>query len=128
MTTKVYTELVFLFRRNGAPWLMRFNSHKPITLNKVLKYFKHIGEPIDEDDDEITFLGPDVEEIVTLDHKIEKYYQPEFNGYGKIIGHEQDTCYSFQVWHKKKNLLKKFPNCKPVEYSGNDIEDPTFVD
>lgn len=60
----------------------------------------------------------------------DKYYQPEFNSMGDVIGYEEKggVCHSFQVWHKKQNLLKDLPLCNPIEYSGNDIEEPTFMD
>lgn len=127
MTTKVYTELVLITHEYDAPVLRRFNSHRPLTEKRVSNYFEHIGQPVDED--QIWLLGADVEEIVTLDQKkAEHYYQPKFDDHGNVVGHEYDTCWSFQVWHKKKNLLKEFPNCKPIRYSGNDIEDHTFED
>lgn len=56
------------------------------------------------------------------------YYQPKFDGKGDIAGHKGEHIYSFQVWRKKKNLIKEYPNCKPLRYSGNDIEEPTFMD
>lgn len=58
------------------------------------------------------------------------YYQPKIDNEGNIAGHENwpAKLYSFQVWRKKENLLRDYPNCTPIKYSGNDIEDPTFED
>lgn len=56
------------------------------------------------------------------------YFQPEFDEKGNVKGHESEMLYSFNVWHKKENLLKEFPKCNPIEYNGDDIEEPTFMD
>lgn len=57
-----------------------------------------------------------------------KYYQPEFDVNGVIKGHENETCFSFQVWKSKDNLLKALPNCVPLAFKEGDIEEPTFMD
>ena len=57
-----------------------------------------------------------------------KYFQPEFTEDGAIKGHEDDAIFSFEVWRKKENLLKDYPNCTPIEYINGDIENPNFVD
>lgn len=57
-----------------------------------------------------------------------KYYQPEFDESGDIKGHSGSYIPSFVVWGKKENLLQQYPNCTPIEYSGDDIEGPTFAD
>ncbi len=57
-----------------------------------------------------------------------RYYQPE-EKYLSLAGHS-----SFAVWHRKENLLEEmqrmFPGqvVKINEYSGDDIEDPCFMD
>jgi hypothetical protein len=56
------------------------------------------------------------------------YFQPIINVDGNITGHEDSQIFSFEVWHNKENLLLEFPNCKPVKYSGDDIEEPTYRD
>lgn len=61
--------------------------------------------------------------------KSKKVYQPAFNDNGKVIGHENEEApYSFQVWRKKKNLLKQYPNCIPEKYDADGIEEPTYMD
>lgn len=57
-----------------------------------------------------------------------KIYQPEFTDAGNIKGHETESIWSFQVWRSRENLLKEYPNCTPVEYDEDDIEEPTFMD
>jgi hypothetical protein len=56
------------------------------------------------------------------------YYQPKIDENGCIVGHENDSIFSFEVYRSKENLMQDFPNCTPIEYSGDDIEDYTFVD
>lgn len=56
------------------------------------------------------------------------YYQPEIEMNGDIKGHPGISIASFEVWSDKKNLLTEFPNCIPIKYSGDDIEEPTFRD
>lgn len=57
------------------------------------------------------------------------YYQPEFEkNSDRIKGHPKAEVFSFQVWRKKSNLLKAYPNCVPLKYSEGDIEEPTFMD
>jgi hypothetical protein len=56
-------------------------------------------------------------------------WQPEFDDNAKVVGHEnEDSPFSFEVWHQKKNLLKVYPNCNPEEYDLDGIEEPTFMD
>lgn len=52
----------------------------------------------------------------------EPYYQPEMKEEDEI------GLPSFCVYHKKENAQKAFPDVKILEYSGDDIENPTFVD
>jgi len=59
---------------------------------------------------------------------VEKFYQPQINDEGTIVGHEDEEIFSFEVWSSKENLLKQFPNCVVIEYTFDDIEDPAFVD
>lgn len=58
----------------------------------------------------------------------EKFYQPEINMEGTIVGHEDEEIFSFEVWASKDELLKQFPNCIVNEYTLDDIENPAFVD
>lgn len=60
--------------------------------------------------------------------KARVYYQPKFDDKGDIDGHPGEYCFSFEVWLKKEALLKDYPNCTPIEYSGDDIESPVFID
>jgi len=59
---------------------------------------------------------------------VEKFYQPQINDEGTIVGHEDEEIFSFEVWASKEELLKQFPNCIVNEYTFDDIEDPAFVD
>lgn len=59
---------------------------------------------------------------------IEKFYQPQINDEGTIVGHEDEEIFSFEVWASKEELLKQFPNCIVNVYTFEDIENPTFVD
>lgn len=59
---------------------------------------------------------------------IEKFYQPQINDEGAIVGHEDVEIFSFEVWASKEELLKQFPNCIVNVYTFEDIEDPAFVD
>ena len=56
------------------------------------------------------------------------YYQPEIDENGAVKGHVGQIISSFIVWRDKDNLMKDFPNCTPIEYSGDDIEDVTYWD
>lgn len=59
----------------------------------------------------------------------DKVWQPEFDDEGRAIGYDLNSSpHSFQVWRKKENLLQDFPNCIPVEYDEDGIEEPTFMD
>jgi hypothetical protein len=59
---------------------------------------------------------------------VEKFYQPQINDEGTIVGHEDEEIFSFEVWASKEKLLEQFPNCIVIEYTFEDIEDPAFVD
>lgn len=55
------------------------------------------------------------------------YYQPELDRNMRIVGHTTHIP-SFLVWRNKENLLESYPNCIPIEYKGNDIKNPTYMD
>lgn len=57
------------------------------------------------------------------DKRLVKYYQPvlQDSEWGILL------C-SFQVYYNKTKLEKDFPGREIKEYSGDDIENPTFVD
>ena len=60
--------------------------------------------------------------------QITKIWQPEFDSSGKIIGHElEDGLFSFEVYSSKEKLLEDFPNCIPVEYDEDGIEEYTLI-
>jgi hypothetical protein len=61
-------------------------------------------------------------------HLPERFYQPQINDEGTIVGHEDEEIFSFEVWASKEELLKQFPNCIVIEYTLEDIEEPQFVD
>ena len=56
------------------------------------------------------------------------YYQPEFKNGTPPINTNGQELYSFEVYRSKEECEKDFPNYKIISYSGNDIEEPTFVD
>ncbi len=49
----------------------------------------------------------------------EIYYQPEDT---------KEEIFSFEVYHSLKNAQKDFPDQKIIRYSGDDIEDPSYID
>jgi hypothetical protein len=57
-----------------------------------------------------------------------KYYQPKFGPKGEPPFYEGVELYSFEVYKSKAECEKDFPNHEILEFSGDDIEDPTFVD
>lgn len=97
----------------------------------ILREFSLKSAEVIEEHMMVNFSDDEINNMVEAPKEPKKpliYYQPEFNDEGNIIGHEHDTCYSFQVWYHKENLLKAFPNCTPVQYKDDDIEDPVFED
>jgi hypothetical protein len=52
------------------------------------------------------------------------YYQPELS----VTEWESGKLASFQVYRDWLNAKKDYPNHNIIMYSGNDIEQPTFVD
>jgi hypothetical protein len=56
------------------------------------------------------------------------YYQPEFVNGNPPINKNGVELFSFEVYRSKEECKKDFPNHKIMAYSGNDIEEPTFVD
>ncbi len=52
------------------------------------------------------------------------YYQPELTEQQML----QTDFYSFQVYHKRENAVRDYPNAVIKEYSADDIEEPMFVD
>jgi hypothetical protein len=56
------------------------------------------------------------------------YYQPELDDLGDVMGHPGETIFSFEVWENKEKLMELYPNCNPIEYHGDDIEDVQFMD
>lgn len=59
-----------------------------------------------------------------IDVRSEIYYQPKLSD----KEWEQGDLYSFEVFKSKEKAKKLFPNKEIIEYKGNDIENPTFVD
>ena len=70
-------------------------------------------------------FGECQEQTNIIDSEDFRVWQPEFDENGNIMGHEQDlgSLFSFEVYSSKEKLLEDFPNCKPIEYKYNDIED-----
>ena len=60
--------------------------------------------------------------------KDDVYYQPEINEKGEMKGYPGKSIPSFLVWASEDNLIKDYPRCTPIKYSGFDIEDPTYMD
>jgi hypothetical protein len=59
--------------------------------------------------------------IGTLNYDI--YYQPDFED-----PNFDESLFSFEVYSNRENAEADFPNVKILEYSGDDIEDKSFVD
>jgi len=76
----------------------------------------------------------DTEEVIDIDldgdnfSADEVYYQPEFKDGTPPISEAGHELYSFEVYRDKDKCQKDFPDSKVITYSGDDIEDPTFVD
>ena len=56
------------------------------------------------------------------------YYQPEFKDGNPPISKSGNEPYSFEVYKSRDKCQEEFPDCQIITYSGDDIEDPTFVD
>jgi len=56
------------------------------------------------------------------------YYQPEFKNGLPPKTHDGIELYSFEVYRSKEKAQKDFPNHEILTYTGDDIEEPTFVD
>jgi leucyl aminopeptidase (aminopeptidase T) len=63
------------------------------------------------------------EVLAELNKHTDKYYQPSFDDLTKVEG-----LHSFEVFASKEVAQKAFPGVEILEYTGNDIEEPTFVD
>jgi hypothetical protein len=59
---------------------------------------------------------------------LDLYFQPEFDKNGNVGGHPDVSIPSFLVWRNKEILKRRFPNCTILEYSGEDIKEPSFAD
>lgn len=70
----------------------------------------------------------DDEEVPCGDVFSDVYFQPELDESGDIKGHPGETIFSFEVWQSKDKLMELYPNCNPIEYHGDDIEDAQFMD
>jgi len=64
----------------------------------------------------------------TFNEEVETFYQPETNEEGMIKGHEEEQCFSVEVWKSKELLMQTYPNCIPLTLTREDIENPCFVD
>ncbi len=60
--------------------------------------------------------------------EVETFYQPETNEEGMIVGHEDEQCFSIEVWKSKELLMQTYPNCKPLELTREYVENPCFID
>ena len=89
------------------------NYQKKLDNNELMDNLEYI-----DDDTEMPF-GDGIGDV---------YYQPEFEDDKLPISVDGKELYSFEVYLKKENAEKDFPNSKIIEYSGGDIENPTFVD
>lgn len=91
---------------------------------------RELGDNLEsiEDDEECPFGTFDDDGDETPESTVDNYFQPELDDKGDILGHPGETIFSFEVWASKDELMKDFPNCTPIAYSGDDIENPQFVD
>lgn len=53
-----------------------------------------------------------------------KYYQPDMNH----PNFKRKSFFSFEVYLKRENAVKDFPNVPILEYENEDIMFPTFID
>lgn len=90
---------------------------------------RELGDNLEsiEDDEEMPY-DEDYDGDETPESTVDNYYQPELDDKGDILGHPGETIFSFEVWASKDELMKDFPKCTPITYSGDDIENPQFVD
>lgn len=64
----------------------------------------------------------------SLDIENMRFWRPAIDKDGKIVGHENEIPpYGFWVWTNVSKLLKLYPNCLPVPYTGSTIKDPYIV-
>ena len=103
-------------------------SEEEMTDSAIAEAYKGIQDKINNRElgDNMTELEEDTE-IPFGKAFLDRYFQPDMSS-GYVHGHPGKTIPSFQVWKNKKNLMKAYPKCTPIEYSGDDIEDPTFMD
>ncbi len=59
------------------------------------------------------------------DQKNTIYYQPELPD--ELWGTNKGI-YSFEVYRSKKKCKEDFPKYNVIEYSGDEIEEPTYID
>lgn len=74
------------------------------------------------------FHGLDQDNWDTVHDNSNVYYQPEFVNGDPPISATGSELFSFEVYKDRKNCQKDFPDSKIIAYSGDEIENPTFVD
>ena len=57
-----------------------------------------------------------------------EYYQPEFGDDDTLITPDGVELWSYYVYANKENAQKDFPDRKILSFSGDDIENPYFID
>lgn len=56
------------------------------------------------------------------------YYQPDFGDDDTLVTPDGTELWSYYVYASKERAQKDFPDRKILEFSGDDIEDPYFID
>ncbi|MFW6273011.1 MAG: hypothetical protein ACOC2U_04465 [bacterium] len=56
------------------------------------------------------------------------YFQPDFKDNDTLKTKDGIDFYSFFVYRNYHNAKKDFPNTPILAYSGDDIEEPTYMD
>jgi hypothetical protein len=90
-------------------------------LNKQLKGMKGHVVRVSKNGEVIVFVHDLKVELpfAPTELKAEVYYQPEDT---------KEEIFSFEVYRSMKNAQKDFPGQKIIRYSGDDIEDVSYID
>lgn len=117
---------------SGVVNVTEYKELTPVEAAKALlaqgsdpEFFGLDEEGISLDEEEV--IEPELREAMLENGSfvpVDTYYQPVLTETEMI----QNDFYSFQVYRNKANAEKDFPGKEIKEYSGLDIEDPTFVD
>ena len=122
----------------GAKFMNKFKKRVPTKFEVISKFKgkdnKPMVEILTEDGRRANVFEEDLKPLMYADKEqggeIEfakggkVYYQPKLTDKEFI----ENDLYSFEVFKSKAKAQKVFPNKEIIEYRGDDIENPTFVD